>query len=106
MENIVQILTLLVSSGIVVGYVVGGNNMDWLSKRIAVNSSDSAYNRYDGYFESEITGGQNFGVGSVDKYRDAFFGPRQLSDDYATGLAEQTVSVILSANEAPYISVE
>ncbi len=86
-------------------YIVGGNNMDWLSKRIAVEPSDSAYNRYDGYFESEITGGQNFGVGSVDKYRDAFFGPRQLSDDYATGLAEQTVSVILSANEAPYIYV-
>lgn len=105
MENIVQILTLLVSSGIVVGYVVGGNNMDWLSKRIAVEPSDSAYNRYDGYFESEITGGQNFGVGSVDKYRDVFFGPRQLSDDYATGLAEQTVSVILSANEASYIYV-
>lgn len=87
-------------------YIVGGNNMDWLSKRIAVEPSDSAYNRYDGYFESEITGGQNFGVGSVDKYRDAFFGPRQLSDDYATGLAEQTVLVTLSANEAPYISVE
>ena len=87
-------------------YVVGGNNMDWLSKRIAVNPSDSAYNRYDGYFESEITGGQNFGVGSIDKYRDAFFGPRQLSDDYATGLAEQTVLVTLSAGEAPYISVE
>lgn len=87
-------------------YVVGGNNMDWLSKRIAIEPSDSAYNRYDGYFESEITGGQNFGVGSVDKYRDAFFGPRQLSDDYATGLAEQTVLVTLSANEAPYISVE
>ena len=87
-------------------YIVGGNNMDWLSKRIAVNPSDSAYNRYDGYFESEITGGQNFGVGSVDKYRDAFFGPRQLSDDYATGLAEQTVLVTLSAGEAPYISVE
>lgn len=86
-------------------YIIGGNNMDWLSKRIAVEPSDSAYNRYDGYFESEITGGQNFGVGSVDKYRDAFFGPRQLSDDYATGLAEQTVSVILSANEAPYIYV-
>ncbi len=86
-------------------YIVGGNNMDWLSKRIAVEPSDSAYNRYDGYFESEITGGQNFGVGSVDKYRDAFFGPRQLSDDYATGLDEQTVSVILSANEAPYIYV-
>lgn len=86
-------------------YIVGGNNMDWLSKRIAVEPSDSAYNRYDGYFESEITGGQNFGVGSVDKYRDAFFGPRQLSDDYATGLAEQTVSVILSANGAPYIYV-
>ena len=86
-------------------YIVGGNNMDWLSKRIAVEPSDSAYNRYDGYFESEITGGQHFGVGSVDKYRDAFFGPRQLSDDYATGLAEQTVSVILSANEAPYIYV-
>lgn len=87
-------------------YIVGGNNMDWLSKRIAVEPSDSAYNRYDGYFESEITGGQNFGVGSVDKYRDAFFGPRQLSDDYATGLAEQTVSVILSTNEAPYLSVQ
>lgn len=87
-------------------YVVGGNNMDWLSKRIAIEPSDSAYNRYDGYFEQEITGGQNFGVGSVDKYRDAFFGPRQLSDDYATGLAEQTVVVTLSANEAPYISVE
>lgn len=87
-------------------YVVGGSNMDWLSKRIAVNPSDSAYNRYDGYFESEITGGQNFGVGSLDKYRDAFFGPRQLSDDYATGLAEQTVLVTLSADEAPYISVE
>ena len=87
-------------------YVVGGNNMDWLSKRIAVNPSDSAYNRYDGYFESEITGGQNFGVGSLDKYRDAMFGPRQLSDDYATGLAEQTVLVTLSAGEAPYISVE
>ena len=86
-------------------YIVGGSNMDWLSKRIAVEPSDSAYNRYDGYFESEITGGQHFGVGSVDKYRDAFFGPRQLSDDYATGLAEQTVSVILSANEAPYIYV-
>lgn len=87
-------------------YIVGGNNMDWLSKRIAINPSDSAYNRYDGYFESEITGGQNFGVGSVDKYRDAFFGPRKLSDDYATGLAEQTVLVTLSAGEAPYISVE
>jgi hypothetical protein len=86
-------------------YIVGGNNMDWLSKRIAVEPSDSAYNRYDGYFESEITGGQHFGVGSVDKYRDAFFGPRQLSDDYAIGLDEQTVSVILSANEAPYIYV-
>lgn len=87
-------------------YIVGGNNMDWLSKRIAVNPSDSAYNRYDGYFESEITGGQNFGVGSVDKYRDAFFGPRQLSDGYVEGLAAQTVVVTLSANEAPYLSVQ
>lgn len=87
-------------------YIVGGNNMDWLSKRIAVEPSDSAYNRYDGYFESEITGGQHFGVGSVDKYRDAFFGPRQLSDDYVDGLAAQTVVVTLSANEAPYLSVQ
>lgn len=86
-------------------YVVGGNNMDWLSKRIAVTPSDSAYNRYDGYFESEITGGQNFGVGSVDKYRDAFFGPRQLSDDYATGLDEQTVLVTLSEDDKPSISI-
>lgn len=87
-------------------YVVGGSNIDWLDKLISIRPADSAYNGYDGYFEQEITGGQNFGVGSIDKYRDAFFGPRQLSDDYATGLAEQTVLVTLSANEAPYLSVQ
>ena len=87
-------------------YVVGGSNIDWLDKLISIRPDDSAYNGYDGYFEQEITGGQNFGVGSIDKYRDAFFGPRQLSDGYVDGLAAQTVVVTLSANEAPYLSVE
>ena len=87
-------------------YVVGGSNMDWLDKFISIRPADSAYNGYEGYFEQEITGGQNFGVGSIDKYRDAFFGPRQLSDGYVDGLAAQTVVVTLSANEAPYLSVQ
>ena len=87
-------------------YVVGGSNIDWLDKLISIRPADSAYNGYDGYFEQEITGGQNFGVGSLDKYRDAFFGPRQLSDGYVDGLAAQTVVVTLSANEAPYLSVQ
>lgn len=87
-------------------YVVGGSNIDWLDKLISIRPADSAYNGYDGYFEQEITGGQNFGVGSIDKYRDAFFGPRQLSDGYVDGLAAQTVVVTLSANEAPYLSVQ
>lgn len=87
-------------------YVVGGSNIDWLDKLISIRMADSAYNGYDGYFEQEITGGQNFGVGSIDKYRDAFFGTRQLSDGYVDGLAAQTVVVTLSANEAPYLSVQ
>lgn len=87
-------------------YVVGGSNIDWLDKLISIRPADSAYNGYEGYFEQEITGGQNFGVGSIDKYRDAFFGPRQLSDGYVDGLAAQTVVVTLSANEAPYLSVQ
>ena len=87
-------------------YVVGGSNIDWLDKLISIRPADSAYNGYDGYFEQEITGGQHFGVGSIDKYRDAFFGPRQLSDGYVDGLAAQTVVVTLSANEAPYLSVQ
>ncbi|MGO5242087.1 hypothetical protein ACTQ2R_05880 [Hallella faecis] len=87
-------------------YVVGGSNIDWLDKLISIRPDDSAYNGYEGYFEQEITGGQNFGVGSIDKYRDAFFGPRQLSDGYVDGLAAQTVVVTLSANEAPYLSVQ
>lgn len=87
-------------------YVVGGSNIDWLDKLISIRPADSAYNGYEGYFEQEITGGQHFGVGSVDKYRDAFFGPRQLSDGYVDGLAAQTVVVTLSANEAPYLSVQ
>lgn len=87
-------------------YVVGGSNIDWLDKLISIRPADSAYNGYEGYFEQEITGGQNFGVDSIDKYRDAFFGPRQLSDGYVDGLAAQTVVVTLSANEAPYLSVQ
>lgn len=87
-------------------YVVGGSNIDWLDKLISIRPADSAYNGYEGYFEQDITGGQNFGVGSIDKYRDAFFGPRQLSDGYVDGLAAQTVVVTLSANEAPYLSVQ
>lgn len=87
-------------------YVVGGSNIDWLDKLISIRPADSAYNGYDGYFEQEITGGQNFGVDSIDKYRDAFFGPRQLSDGYVDGLAAQTVVVTLSANESPYLSVQ
>lgn len=89
-------------------YVVGGSNIDWLDKLISISirPDDSAYNGYEGYFEQEITGGQHFGVGSLDKYRDAFFGPRQLSDGYVDGLAAQTVVVTLSANEAPYLSVQ
>lgn len=87
-------------------YVVGGSNIDWLDKLISIRPADSAYNGYEGYFEQEITGGQNFGVGSIDKYRDAFFGPRQLSDGYVDGLAAQTVVVTLSVNEAPYLSVQ
>lgn len=87
-------------------YVVGGSNIDWLDKLISIRPADSAYNGYEGYFEQEITGGQNFGVGSIDKYRDAFFGPRQLSDGYVDGLTAQTVVVTLSANEAPYLSVQ
>ena len=87
-------------------YVVGGSNIDWLDKLISIRPADSAYNGYEGYFEQEITGGQNFGVGSLDKYRDAFFGPRQLSDGYVDGLAAQTVIVTLSANEAPYLWVQ
>lgn len=87
-------------------YVVGGSNIDWLDKLISIRPADSAYNGYEGYFEQEITGGQNFGVGSIDKYRDAFFGPRQLSDGYVDGLAAQTVVVTLSTNEAPYLSIQ
>ena len=87
-------------------YIVGGSNIDWLDKLISIRPADSAYNGYEGYFEQEITGGQHFGVGSLDKYRDAFFGPRQLSDGYVDGLAAQTVVVTLSANEAPYLSVQ
>lgn len=87
-------------------YVVGGSNIDWLDKLISIRPADSAYNGYEGYFEQEITGGQHFGVGSLDKYRDAFFGPRQLSDGYVDGLAAQTVVVTLSTNEAPYLSVQ
>jgi hypothetical protein len=89
-------------------YVVGGSNIDWLDKLISISirQADSGYYGYDGYFEQEITGGQDFGVGSLDKYRDAFFGPRQLSDGYVDGLDAQTVSVMLSSKEAPYLSVQ
>ena len=86
-------------------YVVGGNNMDWLDKLLSVRPADAAYQEYSGGFDSTIKGGQQFGVGSVDKYSDAMFGPSQLSDDYRAGLKAQTLVVTLSSNEAPYLSI-
>ena len=84
-------------------YVVGGNDMDWLAKTMRVQTVNDSF---DGVFQSAPTNTSFMGVGTIDKYADAFFGPRQLSDDYVSGLRDQTVRVMLSDKVKPYVNVE
>ena len=83
-------------------YVVGGEGMDWLEKTISFEPPSGSHNRYDAIFRSEVTGGEHFGVGSVDKFADAFFGYGQLSD---TETLTETIVVTLSEDDKPSISI-
>lgn len=83
-------------------YVVGGEGMDWLEKTISFEPPSASHNRYDAIFRSEVTGGEHFGVGSVDKFADAFFGYGQLSD---TETLTETIVVTLSEDDKPSISI-
>lgn len=83
-------------------YVVGGEGMDWLEKTISFEPPMGSHNRYDAIFRSEVTGGEHFGVGSVDKFADAFFGYGQLSD---TKTLTETIVVTLSEDDKPSISI-
>lgn len=83
-------------------YVVGGEGMDWLEKAISFEPPMGSHNRYDAIFRSEVTGGEHFGVGSVDKFADAFFGYGQLSD---TETLTETIVVTLSEDDKPSISI-
>lgn len=84
-------------------YVVGGDGMDWLEKNVSFRPDGTGYSEYGAAFSSEVTGGEHFGVGSEDKYADAFFGYGQLSD---TKTISETVVVTLSANSKPYVTIE
>lgn len=83
-------------------YVVGGEGMDWLEKTISFEPPSASHNRYDAIFRSGVTGGEHFGVGSVDKFADAFFGYGQLSD---TETFTETIVVTLSEDDKPSISI-
>lgn len=83
-------------------YVVGGEGMDWLEKTISFEPPSASHNRYDAIFRSEVTGGEHFGVGSADKFADAFFGYGQLSD---TETLTETIVVTLSEDDKPSISI-
>lgn len=83
-------------------YVVGGEGMDWLEKTISFEPPSASHNRYDAIFRSGVTGGEHFGVGSVDKFADAFFGYGQLSD---TETLTETIVVTLSEDDKPSISI-
>lgn len=83
-------------------YVVGGEGMDWLEKTISFEPPSTSHNRYDAIFRSGVTGGEHFGVGSVDKFADAFFGYGQLSD---TETLTETIVVTLSEDDKPSISI-
>ena len=81
-------------------YVVGGDSLSWLEKKMEVNADGYSAS---GEFNAAVTGGESMGVGSSDKYADAFFGYTQLSD--TSSLAEKIV-VTLTADNKPYISIE
>lgn len=83
-------------------YVVGGEGMDWLEKTISFEPPSTSHNRYDAIFRSGVTGGEHFGVGSADKFADAFFGYGQLSD---TETLTETIVVTLSEDDKPSISI-
>ena len=83
-------------------YVVGGEGMDWLEKTISFEPPSASHNRYDAIFRSGVTGGEHFGVGSADKFADAFFGYGQLSD---TETLTETIVVTLSEDDKPSISI-
>lgn len=83
-------------------YVVGGEGMDWLEKTISFEPPSASHNRYDAIFCSGVTGGEHFGVGSADKFADAFFGYGQLSD---TETLTETIVVTLSEDDKPSISI-
>lgn len=83
-------------------YVVGGEGMDWLEKTISFEPPSASHNRYDAIFRSGVTGGEHFGVGSIDKFADAFFGYGQLSD---TETLTETIVVTLSEDDKPSISI-
>ena len=84
-------------------YVVGGEGMDWLEKTVSMRPPTTGYYDYDAVFRSTIDGGEHFGVGSADKYHDAFFGYAQLSD---TSSLSETIVVTLSEDHQPYITIE
>ena len=84
-------------------YVVGGEGMDWLEKTVSMRPPTTGYYDYDAVFRSTIDGGEHFGVGSADKYHDAFFGYAQMSD---TSSLSETIVVTLSEDHQPYITIE
>ncbi len=81
-------------------YVVGGDNLSWLEKKMVVNADGYSAS---GVFNAAVTGGESMGVGSSDKYSDAFFGYSKLSD--TSSLSEKVV-LTLSSNTKPYITIE
>ena len=85
-----------------VWYVVGGEGLTWVDKTMSITPDGDGYTAYDAVFNADITGGEKMGVGSVDKYSDAFFAPSQMGDTSA--LTEQ-IQVTLSATDKPYITI-
>ena len=85
-----------------VWYVVGGEGLTWVDKTMSITPDGDGYTAYDAVFNADITGGEKMGVGSVDKYSDAFFAPSQMGDTSA--LAEQ-IQVTLGATDKPYITI-
>lgn len=81
-------------------YVVGGDSLSWLEKKMTVNANGYSAS---GVFNAAVTGGESMGVGSSDKYSDAFFGYPKLSD---TASLSEKVVVTLSPDSKPYITIE
>ncbi len=85
-----------------VWYVTGGEGLTWIDKNMTIAPTDGSYAAYDAQFVSAITGGEHMGIGSTDKYSDAFFAPAQMSD--AGGSTK--VVVTLDAASKPYVTIE